>query len=337
VSPRVLGLLANSSSSTVESIATRGDLARAEPSDPLNSGAGSDNALVVTATRAARESIWRRGWLTRFVQRHEFAWDLAMGILTVVYVVLAFTEDSTIGPQDYAVWALAGIFLVEFGARCYDSEDRGRYLRSHWLDLITAVPVPGIPGLRLIRLLRLLRFLKVGMLIRRGLLERGWNESGLIWPTLFLFWIGSAIALWLVEHDAPGTTITTFPDAMTAAFLTAATLGFGRHGLPVTQDGQIIAAVIVFFALGLWGFASSNLTRIWLRATDELPKIELEAIRHDLHAMEEELKRLTDAFLERKPDTTTSVENDSRSVADEEQHALIGSPSPQTKTGNSER
>lgn len=259
-----------------------------------------------------------------------------MGILTVAYVVLAFTEDLTLGPQAYAIWALAGIFLVEFGARCYDSEDRGRYLKSHWLDLITAVPVPGIPGLRLIRLLRLLRFLKVGILIRRGLLERGWDESGLIWPTLFLFWIGSALALWLVEHDAPGTTIATFPDAMTAAFLTAATLGFGRHGLPVTQDGQIIAAVIVFFALGLWGFASSNLTRIWLRATDDLPRIELEAIRHDMRAMEAQLKRLADALLERSPTATRSAEDDSSPVAEEERHSFVGSSSSQIETGISD-
>jgi hypothetical protein len=239
---------------------------------------------------------YTRGRLTAFVKRHELAWDLVMGFLTVVYVVLAFQEDS--GTGQYAIWSLAGVFLIEFGSRCFDSPNRLRYLRSHWLDLITAVPVPGIPSLRIIRLLRLLRFLKVGVLIRRILLARGWDQGGLIWPTLFIFWIGSALALWLVEHDAPGSSINSFPDAMTAAFLTAATLGFGRHSLPITQDGQIIAALIVFFALGLWGFASSNLTRIWLNAENKEVAGASDAIQRELQAINEQLTYLSRALTE---------------------------------------
>jgi voltage-gated potassium channel len=242
-----------------------------------------------------------RGRLTHFVRRHEREWDLVMGVLTVAYVVLAFQEDSADGVTQYAVWSLAGLFLLEFGARCFDAPDRLRYLHSHWLDLITAIPVPGVPGLRILRLLRLLRFMKVGVLVRRILLGRGWDQSGLIWPTLFIFWIGSALALWLVEHDALGSSISSFPDAMTAAFLTAATLGYGKHWLPVTQDGQIVAAVIVFFALGLWGFASGNLTRIWLKGNAEQASQEGEVIRRDLEALAEQLTHLSEILIQRAP------------------------------------
>src|SRR5438132_9897127 len=88
--------------------------------------------------------LWKRGRLTHFVTQHARWWDLVMAALTILYVVLAFREDSAMGMQYYAVWALAAVFLVEFGARCYDSSNRPRYLKSHWLDLITAIPVPGI-------------------------------------------------------------------------------------------------------------------------------------------------------------------------------------------------
>ena len=111
------------------------------------------------------------------------------------------------------------------------------------------------------------------------------------WP---FFWIGSALALWLVEHDAPGTNVATFPEAMTAAFTTAATLGFGKHGLPVTEDGQIISAGIVFLALGLWGFASSNLTHIWLKTQDQLP-VEVRALGQEIEALRADVRRLTNA------------------------------------------
>ena len=218
-----------------------------------------------------------------------------MAALTVVYVVLAFSEGSAPGPQDYVVWALAVVFVIEFSARCYDAPDRAEYLRTHWLDLVTAVPVPGVPGLRLLRLLRLLRFLRVGILVRRTLIGRGWGETGLIWPTMVLFWIASGLALWLVEHDAPGSSIASFPDAMRTAFLTAATLGFGKRDLPVTQDGQIIAAVIVFFALGLWGFASTSITHFLLNTKEGK---EIEHLRKELHELREQLKSPPPAHIE---------------------------------------
>ena len=240
---------------------------------------------------------WQRGQLTAFVEQHHLVWDLVMGVLTVVYVALAFRQDNNTAAENYAIGALAILFLAEFSARCYDASSRLTYLRSHWLDLITAVPVPGIPGLRILRLLRLLRFMKVGMILRRVLMDRGWRDAGLIWPTLVLFWIGSALALWLVEHDAPGANITSFPGAMTAAFMTASTLGFGAHGQqPVTQDGQIIAGLTVFFALGLWGFASSKLTQMWLEGRRSPATDEMRVMREELHLMREQLTAITDTL-----------------------------------------
>jgi hypothetical protein len=113
-----------------------------------------------------------------------------------------------------------------------------------------------------------------------------------------------------VEHDAPSSSINTFPEAMTAAFLTAATLGFGRQSLPVTQDGQIIAAVIVFFALGLWGFASSNLTRMWLHAKDDELSSEIEYLHQELNAISEQLRNLADGLLDRQSVKSLSRSDD---------------------------
>jgi hypothetical protein len=161
--------------------------------------------------------------------------------------------------------------------------------------------------------------LKVGIVIRRILLSRGWDQAGLIWPTLFIFWIGSAFALWLVENDVPGSSISTFPDAMTAAFLTAATLGFGKHWVPVTQDGQIISAVIVFFALGLWGFASSNLTRLWLNAKEDRAGGEIESIRGELQAIGAQLTYLCEALRARQS-LDVPVQVTARTATDEPEY-----------------
>ncbi len=249
-----------------------------------------------SASLRSRVSIrYRRGVLTAFVTRHLVAWDLVMGLLTVVYVAVAFTEDSAIGPQDIVIGILSAIFLAEFAARLYDSSDRGRYFRTHWLDLVTAVPVPGIPGLRVLRLLRLLRMARIGVILRRRLMAGEWSATALIWPTLLLFWLASAFALWLVEHDAAGATIKTFPDAMSAAFLTAATLGYGRLDTPVTLEGRLISAAIVFFALGLWGFASSNLVAMWLQSGRQKVNAELEALTREIQLLRERVEVLSPA------------------------------------------
>lgn len=251
--------------------------------------------FVVTAHKFAK-SRWQRGRLTAFVDDHRLRWDIVMGCLAVIYVLLAFAEDTATGVEEDAVLGLALVFLLEFAARCYDAPSRAEYAREHWLDLISAIPVPNIPGLQILRLLRLFRVIRLGVLLRHRLLARGWRASDLIWPTLVLFWLCSALAMWSVEHDAPGSHVQTFPDAMIAAFLTATTLGFGTRGQPVTWEGQIIAGLIVFMALGLWGYASGQLTNLWLEGRQARNHSDMAGVQQHLHSLREEVARLSTAL-----------------------------------------
>lgn len=253
---------------------------------------------------------WHRGALTAFVDRHRVPWDLVSAALTIVYVTLAFRQETASSAENLAIWALGILFLVEFSARFFDSPSRMTYFREHWLDLVTAIPVPAIPGLRVLRLLRLLRFLKIGIFLRRWLLSRGWSDAGLVWPSLFLFWAGSAVALWLVEHDAAGTQIKTFGDALVAALLTAGTLGFAKHSLaPVTQSGQIISAIVVFGALGLWGFASSRLTQLWLQSSSVNRSQDVSDVRDELRFLRDQIEVLTDLVQATTSTARTSAPN----------------------------
>jgi hypothetical protein len=282
---------------------------------------------------------WQRGRLTALVDEHHLGWDLVSGALTIIYVVLAFRQDYATALENYAIWALAILFLAEFGARCYDAPNRVFYLRSHWLDLITAVPVPGIPGLRVLRLVRLLRFMKVGMILRRRLIGRGWADTSLIWPTLVLFWIASGLALWLVEHDAPGASIRTFPEAMTAAFMTASTLGLsGARQKLATPDAQIISGLIVFMALGLWGFASSRLTQIWLQGRREQSSDEIVGLQLELRSLRDEVAALVNALTEpvRRLEHTLSSARSPAVGDDPPEAGIIAAPenlSPATSSG----
>jgi hypothetical protein len=110
---------------------------------------------------------FKRGDVTRFVRRHEFAWEAGMATLTAIYVILSFFEDSAalaLNPYTAVLFSLSAVFLTEFGIRYWDAPARTKYPREHWLDLVTSFPLIG--PLRALRLLRLLRFLRLGRSVR---------------------------------------------------------------------------------------------------------------------------------------------------------------------------
>jgi voltage-gated potassium channel len=120
-----------------------------------------------------------------------------MAGLTGIYVVLSFSEDTApldLNPATLALLSLSVVFLSEFGARCFDAKSRLGYLRGHWLDLITSIPLIG--PLRLLRLLRLLRFLRLGLGVRTVAKSKrrreGEDLTWLIWPFVLLFLFTSA-------------------------------------------------------------------------------------------------------------------------------------------------
>jgi voltage-gated potassium channel len=202
--------------------------------------------------------VVKRGTITGFIERHQLQWEIAMGVLTIVYVVIAFMEDELvpgINTGTIVVLAVALLFLTEFSVRLWDAPSRLHYLRGHWLDLVTCIPLIGV--LRVLRFLRLLRFLRIASLVRAFLVGKEVGTDGGRGTRA-----ASAYGFWLVEHGV-NPAVKNFGDALYLSFLTATTLGYGDVK-PVTSEGKIIAGLVIFAAIGLVGFASSQLTLLWL-------------------------------------------------------------------------
>ncbi len=208
-----------------------------------------------------------------------------MAILTVIYVGIGFIDDRVVSMSLPVYWFVPflGIFLAEFFVRLLDSESRVKYLRQHWIDLATSVPMIG--GIRLFRLLRLLRLVKVGSLLRTAMLRRNRQDTWFVWPTVLMFWVASAYALWLFEHGV-NPRVSSFGDALYLSFMTASTVGYGDIS-PITTEGKVTAGLIVFFALGLLGFASSRLTTWWLGTHEDN---DMASLNSQLRRIERELQ-----------------------------------------------
>ena len=98
-----------------------------------------------------------------FIDRHEIAWELAMGFLAIIYVAVGFAVeevDAAIARLVESIdLALTVVFVAEFSTRLAASHDRRRYLRGHWIDALALLPVArGFRIARLARVLRMTRF-----------------------------------------------------------------------------------------------------------------------------------------------------------------------------------
>ena len=279
--------------------------------------------------------MFRRGAITAYIGRHYLRWELGMGVLTAVYVVMAFIEDEVqagLNAPTIVVLGVATIFLAEFSIRLWDAPSRITYLRQHWLDAITCIPMIG--ALRVLRFARLLRFVRIAALMRAFLFGRqagadGLGTSGwLLGPTLIIFWSASAYGFWLVEH-VKNVDITSYGDALYLSFLTATTLGYGDVR-PVTPEGKIIAGLVIFAAIGLVGFASAQLTAYWLGQ-----EADSSAIKRRLFSVQKELavqRNLLEQVLEH---IEQGREARLERAGDQETNARLAAAAPTADAGNS--
>ena len=249
-------------------------------------------SLDFVGVPGAAARVWTGGRVTKFVESHALAWEIGSAALTVAYVVLAFQADQGNSTVNIAVLAIAGIFVVEFGLRLYDSPSRIAYLRHHWLDIVTCIPVVG--QLRALRLLRLLAFVRLGATARAfGIGVSGSKRAPggtglwLLAPVLIIVWVAAAYGYYELEHGL-NPRISTFADALYFAFVTASTVGYGDV-TPVTEAGKVLTGLLIFVGIGLLGFASAQLTAKLLPQQNEIADLQAamhrqEQLLRDLHA-----------------------------------------------------
>jgi len=202
-----------------------------------------------------------RGAITAWVDRHHLAWEASFAALALVYLVLGILVDEARGPSLVVIAVITAVFLAEFAVRCYDAASRRAYLREHWIDLVSAIPlIGGLRSVRVIRLVRLAPQLRVLRAVGREA-DRRSRQRQSIWflaPCLFVLWISASTAYWAFEHGV-NPRVNTFGDALYWTFVTATTVGYGDV-TPVTSEGRVLAGLVIFVGIGLVGFASARIT-----------------------------------------------------------------------------
>ncbi|WP_426091731.1 potassium channel family protein [Flavobacterium sp. DSR3-2] len=176
-----------------------------------------------------------------------------LGALIVDSLCILPTETSLL--LNYIDYSICIFFFVEFCIRFRKAENKIKFMRWGWIDLISCIPMIEAvrPGrlLRLIRLLRIVRAFKTTKnVVDHIFVNKAQGAFISVSVTAILLVIFSAIGILQVEND-PNSNIKTAEDAIWWAYVTITTVGYGDK-FPVTTEGRIIATILMTAGVGLF-------------------------------------------------------------------------------------
>lgn len=166
----------------------------------------------------------------------ELAWEVSGPTLVLVRI------------GNLAIWAA---FAAEYLWLLRLAPDRGRFVRTHVLDLIVVL----LPVLRPLRALRLVRVLAVAL--------RSWHQVfsvlrhrglGKIISSVGALMIVGGLITFVLEPQ----TFPTVADAVWWVLVTSTTVGYGDFA-PVGHAGRLVATIIMLLGIGLVGVITANI------------------------------------------------------------------------------
>jgi voltage-gated potassium channel len=154
------------------------------------------------------------------------------------------------------------ILALDFYARMRTSKQGLRYLKKNWYEIPAMIPLyffviiedaplfgAALRSLRIIRLFRLLRLLRLANLFRTAHLLKA---SGFVYVIIIAAAaiIFGALGIYEVERSSPEANIRDYGNAVWFALTTITISGYGDV-YPVTPEGKIIAAILIFIGLAM--------------------------------------------------------------------------------------
>ncbi|MGZ6777924.1 MAG: potassium channel family protein [Mycobacterium sp.] len=179
-------------------------------------------------------------------------------------------------------------FVIDYGARLYLAQPRGRWFIRHLWEL----PIIVLPFFRPLRLLSLAAVVKtlehaVGDTIRgRVVLYTAVGAVSIVYA--------SSLAILDAERGQPHANINTFGDALWWAMTTVTTVGYGDL-TPVTGTGRIVAVALMIGGITLLGTVTATLASWIVQRVSEEDTASHTATAVEIDALREEIRRLAES------------------------------------------
>jgi voltage-gated potassium channel len=197
-----------------------------------------------------------------------------MVLILSVYVLVALIIDTVVTlPGEIARMlnfvdnGICVFFLIEFSIRFRKAENKLKFMKWGWVDLISSIPnidfLRAGRALRLIRILRILRaFRSTKHLVTHVFQNKAQGALTTVSVLAVILLLFSSIAILQFEDD-PNSNIKTAEDALWWSYVTITTVGYGDK-FPVTTGGRIVAAILMTAGVGLFGTFTAYISSLLL-------------------------------------------------------------------------
>ena len=211
----------------------------------------------------------------------ETALDRPMIVLSAVWIgllVVEFVGDGLSPPLDVAVWVIWGAFILDFLLEFTVAPIKRRYLRTHWLTVLSLV----LPAFRILRIAPAFRVLRAGRVVRGvGMLRlitglnRGFASlrataarrgvGYLVAATALVMVVGSAGMAFLesptslAAQGVAGPDPSSIRDYGEAFWWTAYAMTTGAPSTPTTGEGKFLGWLLSLFGLAVFGYLTATL------------------------------------------------------------------------------
>jgi voltage-gated potassium channel len=184
-------------------------------------------------------------------------------LVLTIYVLGAILIDTIfkLPPETSRVLSIVDdiicvFFLLEFSIRFYQADNKKKFMRWGWIDLIASIPALTYfragRAFRLIRLLRIVRAFRTTHNFAHHIFRnRAQGTFTTVAILAFLLIIFCSIGILQVEVD-PNSNIKTAEDALWWSYVTITTVGYGDK-FPVTTEGRLIGVILMTAGVGLFG------------------------------------------------------------------------------------
>lgn len=185
------------------------------------------------------------------------------------------------------------LFLYEFASGIYRAENRWKYFKNHWIDLISSIPT--VDALRVGRLVRVIRILRVVRSAKYVFTFFSRKSSLNSFRNLIILSIGIILLFTLSFHHLEKNVnphINSVTDSLWWTTITTITVGFLQDIPPVTPEGKFLSVVLILLGMVMFSTLTGTITDFFIEDEDIVDK--LDEMSTKVESLEEKILLMSD-------------------------------------------
>ncbi|MFY0650781.1 MAG: ion transporter [Cyclobacteriaceae bacterium] len=223
-----------------------------------------------------------------------------------IYVVIELYVSSIVNYPDELKeiletvdFGICMLFLYDFAVGILTAENKWKYFKNHWIDLISSIPT--VDALRVGRLVRVIRILRVVRSAKYVFTFFSRKSSLNSFKNLIILSIGIILLFTLSFHHLEKNVnphIDSVSDSLWWTTITTITVGFLQDIPPVTPEGKFLSVVLILLGMILFSTLTGTITDFFIEDEDIVVKLDemthkVQSLEDKIDSMNEKIDKLT--------------------------------------------